>query len=110
MHWFYILTTQSKISILISLFFCIAIFTIVLLPATDKSFVFIEYKCANYTKYFALNRIMNTFAVMIGLDDEVKIRPLNIAGFFTCFLGKIFFLLIIGNILLKQLLSKINVD
>lgn len=109
-HRFYILTTQSRLSIVVSLLSSIIISTLFLLPAVSPSFECLQYDKARYTDSTLINNILNTISLMTGIDDNVKIHPVNIIGFIITLAGKGVFLLVIANILIKQLKSKSNLE
>jgi len=109
-HRFYLLTTQTATSIAISLTLSVAISTIILLPSYTEFLSLVKFDTKIYSKIYLINRLLNTLAVMTGIDDDVKIKPLNGAGVILMILGKGLFLLVIGNILFKQFKSKLNLE
>lgn len=109
-HRFYLLTTQSTLAITLSLGSSVVISTLLLLPAYASPLACLHYETQHYAGNYLLDRVLNTLVVMTGLDDGVKIKPLNPAGVVLMLLGKGFFLLIIGNILFKQFKTRFNLE
>jgi hypothetical protein len=109
-HRFYLLTTQSTLAIALSLLSSVVISTVLLLPAYALPMACLQYETQSYADNYLLDRVLNTLVVMTGLDDGVKIKPLNAVGVLLMLLGKGFFLLIIGNILFKQFKSRFNLE
>lgn len=109
-HRFYLLTTQSTLAIGLSLLLSVVIPTVLLLTAYASPLACLQYETQHYASNYVLDQVLNTLVVMTGLDDAVKIKPLNTVGVLLMLLGKGFFLLIIGNILFKQFKSRFNLE
>lgn len=94
------------LSILMYLIICYLIFQ----PAYFKCFEFIEIKNTSICRTSFLNSIGNILMYLFDLDNKMDVKPYNFCGVVLLILLKIFFALIIVNVLVKEFLNKIKLS
>lgn len=105
----YLAITYNYVTLISSLLFCISVEYLLLLPAPGWSNVIFEVSYDNYNAIPNLNRLLNIFAGLFGVNEDFKVLGINWVGVVMIVTGKIVYILLLLNILVKQLLSRINI-
>ncbi|GAA4429261.1 hypothetical protein GCM10023188_14410 [Pontibacter saemangeumensis] len=104
----YLKTTSSLLSILATLLISFTVYFSVLLPNNYEVFQVFEIAYMPFSENFYLNHFTNTLLSVFQLADDFKVKPTNLWGTFLLILGKTAFLVIVVNILIKEISSKIK--
>lgn len=104
----YLWSKSGFLPISISLFAFFGLFLVVLLPAPYSwmSLFKITYLPISDNYYF--NHFLNALGLFCGLFEDIKIIPKSILGLFIMIISKLGFILYVINVLVDQLLKKLN--
>ncbi len=94
------------LSILSYLFICYLIF----LPAYFDCFQLLEIKRITISSSKFWNEIANILLYLFDFDNKMDIKPYNFFGVLLLVILKVFFVLILVNVLIKELLNKIKLS
>jgi hypothetical protein len=108
LKFLFLLSKSSIGSIIISLLIIFILSALIVLPAPYKWMSLFTVQYVPVSQDSIVNHFLNVAGGLIGLFDDFKITPKNIAGFLVLFVGKILFIWFVINILLEQLNKKTN--
>ncbi|WP_196269669.1 hypothetical protein [Pontibacter sp. 172403-2] len=104
----YLKMTMNIWTVAFTLLLSYSVYSIVLLPSSEPKFPVFEIEYLNVSKNFYSNHFANTLLGVFQFSDGFKVKPLNIWGVILLVLGKIAFLVIVINILIKEISSKLK--
>ena len=102
---FRILFLWSSLSIsnlLISMFIFFVLTYIVFLPAPFRFMEVMEISYENYSKNFLVNHGMNILSMLFKLDLKMQIVKANSIGLLVIIVGKVFYIILIINYIVKE--------
>ena len=82
---------------------------IILLPAPFPSWRVFEIQYESYSNKFLSNHFFNLVSLLLDMDNDLKVKPLNGWGFLLIFSGKVIFITIGINFLFRKLSEQINI-
>jgi hypothetical protein len=103
-----LLSTKSYSAIFISLFLMICALCIVLWPTPYLSMQLFIYQYTKFSGVFILDHLINVILLLLGTDDRTKVYAVNPVGAFVIIASKLFYLIFIAKIILKQLDKKMD--
>jgi hypothetical protein len=106
---FYLISTYNTITILLVIFLIILVGWIIILPAPEWSNVLFKVEIANYTEELWLNYLLNYIGGLLKINNQYKIMPINPIGVIILAFGRIFVVLFLVNVLLRELNNKLNI-
>lgn len=108
LKFLYIKSTNKIPITLASLILSFLIFYVVLLPTKIKYFQLFEIEYVKVSNIFWLNHFINLLFGLLQIDDDFKVKPLNWIGGFLVVFAKLLFVLLIINVLIKGISSKLK--
>lgn len=105
-----ILCTTSYNLLALLVWFVIAYFIlfILLLPAWLDCFQFFEIQYHDYFEGQLANHSANILSLLLGMQNDLKVSPINVFGFALIAIGKIFIIVVVVNYAMKQLEKRLN--
>lgn len=101
-------TSFNLVTLLIGLFLFIVIECIILLPSPFENIGLFKIEYDTISQVFVINHFLNIIGGAIELTDNFKITPLNEFGFVLLFVGKLFFIVIVLNYIIKEIKNKVD--
>ncbi|SIQ84162.1 hypothetical protein [Pontibacter lucknowensis] len=108
LRWFYLKTTKNLVAIILTLTVFYGICYILLLPTDNPQMQLFEVEYLKLSDNFYQNHGANILAGLFQISDEFKIKPLNTFGIIMLVIGKLMFLIIVINILIKEISNKLK--
>jgi len=112
-NWFLLIVKYSSlnlIALIISLLMVIIIEGLFLLPSWIDGLTLFKIQYDNYSSVFIINHYLNILGSLIDVTNNFKIIPLNELGFTTLFLGKLFFILVILNFIVREIRKWLEIE
>ena len=94
--------------VLLSLSFVVIVITIIFLHSPYKELEMFNITFHNYSNDYLLNIVYNVIAILLGIDNDFKIIPLNNLGAPIIFLAKIMYYIIIAGVFGQFVLNRIE--
>jgi hypothetical protein len=70
---------------------------------------YFKVEIANYTEELWLNYLLNYIGGLLKINNQYKIMPINPIGVIILAFGRIFVVLFLVNVLLRELNNKLNI-
>lgn len=101
-------SSLSIYNLLISLFVFFAISYLFFLPAPFGFMEVIKIHYEQYSNIFILNHAMNILSMFFNLDEKMKVIGTNFVGLSVVIFGKICFVVLIINYIVKEILNQLK--
>jgi hypothetical protein len=105
---FYLLTTYSLWSISITIIIIILIVSILILPSPNWITPIFNIKTAQLCSNNYFNNLFNFVGSILKVNNSFELEPRNILGITVLILGKLFIIIFVINILIKEFTNKIK--
>lgn len=108
--WLLLLSSKNIKTLSLSFIFLFLIIYVIQLAAPHESMVVFEKKSFDFYKNSFFNDISNIFSLLLDLNDEVKLIPLNFTGILVLGFLKIAYISIFVNYFWKKIVNYIKIE
>lgn len=105
---FYLITTYNVWSISLTIFLIIIIVSILILPAPEWIYPIFDIKTTQLCNNIYFNNLFNFVGSILKVNNKFEIEPINLLGISVLILGKLFIIIFVINILIKEFTNKIK--
>lgn len=106
--YFAVLSTYNFLTIILSLLLLFSTYCLILLPAPFQSFECFNSEFKTFSTNTILNHFANSFLSFSSIDDDIKVKPVNIKGVLLLIFFKLLLIIFILNYLLEELKAKLR--
>jgi hypothetical protein len=102
----YLLTTYNIWTIMLTMAIIIVLSSILILPSPDWMIPIFNTKTLHLSSSIYFNNLFNFIGNILGVNEAFKIEPLGLLGMIILIFGKLFIIVFVINILIKEFTNR----